>query len=410
MGKRRPLEAPPKEPSPATAAAEAMIDESLEQHAKPPKTTIHRMDPETGERKYVARVATDVATEEWVARKFGPGNYSLTHMIAGPTGSYEYKARSSIIIDESAVDPKPADDPLPPAAGASSPAVTVDRGGDVIGRAMEAGVIQLLEHSARQNELTIAIVKRLTEEPAHRGPGMLELLAALSPIILEFVKSRRDPTQDAIALATLLSKQNGAAGVDQLANMLERGLKLGERFAGGGSGDGGIMPVVGEGVKVLGGIVEAIVSERRVARGEPVDGRPPLALVPPTDTEPMPTASATSTDRVWVAFARPQLPTLLGFARFMPPSAAADTIVQNLTPAALDDLLEDIHDATAPGFAQRLAIAFPQVESLPPAWFGELIRELLEITTEEEEPPTTARNDAAQYATNVPKKKERAGK
>jgi hypothetical protein len=411
-GTKRSTEVSPKEPSPATAAAQAMIDESRELNAKPPKTSIHRLDAETGDRKFVARVTTDVATEEWLARKFGPGTYVLTHQIPGATGAYEYHSRDTFIIDESSSllePPEGATEPTP-AAGASSPAVA--SGANILERAMEAGVLRLLEQSARHNDLAIAMVQRITEATDRpRGPSLLEIITAATPIITAIIESRKDPTETAVALANLLSKRSD--GGEQSAAMFERGIslamKLGDRSAAGG--EGGMMPVVvGEGIRVLGGIVDAIVTERRVARGEPVvtlgpDGQPlethpaavasspaPLHLVP-NDTPPVahiPAAGA-APDRPWISVARGQLPLLLSAARFMPAAAAADTIAANLSPTAFDDLLKDIEDQTAPGFAGRLVSVFPQIEGISPEWFGELVQTLLEIAAEsaEEPPPVT---------------------
>lgn len=391
MSKKRKPDTPP-EPSPADAAALAIVESTREQNVKPPKTSIYRVDPESGDRKFVARVTTDLATEENVQRRYGAGKYFLNHQIASESGSYVFHSSDTFTVD--APEELPEDQP---AAGASSPAVPTPVGGDVIGRAMEAGVIQLLEHSARQNELTIAIVKRLTEEPAHRGPTIVELLTAAAPIVTAFLENRpkqKDPLDTAAALATLLAKRDN--GGEQMAAMFERGISLATKFGAGGGGDGGMMPVVGEGIKVLGSIIDTIVAERRVARGGPVvtvgpDGQPapsapPALSLVPDDTAPMATATPpSSSDRLWISVARAQLPLLLSAARFMPAPAAADTIAANLSPAAFDDLLNDIQDQTAPGFAARLAGIFPQVENLSPEWFGELVSTLLEIGAGDDE-------------------------
>lgn len=409
MGNRRHRPEPePKEPSPATEAARAMIEESRELSAKPPKTSIHRVDPETGDRKFVARVSTDLATEEWIAKKFGPGKYALTHQIVGETGSYKYHSNDTFLIDESSVAAlEPGEDsPAAPAAGASSPAV-VAPGANILERAMEAGVLRLLEQSARHNDLAIAMVQRITEATDRpRGPSLVELITAAAPIIKALIERKpEDSTRLAIELAGLLNKNNNAGGT---LEALERGIsiatKLGASDRGSSEDAGGMLPVVGEGIRVLGGIVDSIVNERRAARGEngppagepvaTVDGKPPLTLVPNEPTPPT-TAGASSSDRLWISVARPQLPALLAAARFIPPGAAAETIAANLSPAALEDLLADVNDQTPPGFAGRLAAVFPQLSSINPQWFTEMLRTLLEMTAEEPEetpaPAATAR-------------------
>jgi hypothetical protein len=415
MGKRpRSPEPEPKEPSAATAAATAMIDESRELAAKPPKTSIHRIDPENGDRKFIARVTTDLATEEWLARKFGPGKYALTHQIVGENGSYKYHSVDTFLIDESAVtavetvDDKP---PTPPAAGA--PAVVAPSGANILDRALEAGVLRLLEQSNRMAEFQTAMLERIVKaEPARAaGPSTLEIIGALTPllapVLAEIFKSRGDPTKNAIELAAILAKRDGGGTT---LEALERGINIAHKLGAGADraadDAGGMLPVVGKGIEVLGGIVDAVVSERRAARGdagpptgEPaasVDGRPPLTLIP---NEPMalsPDAGASSSsDRLWISVVRPQIPSLLAAARFIPPGAAAETIAANLSPAALEDLLADINDETEPKFGGRLAAVFPEVGRINPEWFKEMLRTLLEITSDENEETATTPAPAA---------------
>jgi hypothetical protein len=418
-------EGSPKEPAPATAAAQAIINESRELNAKPPKTSIHRLDPETGDRKYVARVTTDIATEEWLARKFGPGTYVLTHQVPGDTGAYEYHSRDTFIIDESSslLDPPEGPSASPsPAAGASSPAVALASTSNILERAMEAGVLRLLEQSNKQFDLQAHFLERITKQDTPRGPSLLEIIAAATPIITAIINSRKDPTETAVALAGILNKRD--SGGEQMAAMFERGINIATKFANpaaGGDG-GGMMPVVvGEGIKVLGGIVDAIVTERRMTRGEPVatigaEGQPidntqqppGPRLVPDTDTartETMPPthspAAGGANDRLWISVARGHLPLLLSAARFMPATSAAETIAANLSPTAFEDLLTDIEDTSEPGFARRLAAVFPQLEGISPQWFADLVSTLLEIGTEVEElepppaPPAKAQKLAA---------------
>lgn len=385
-----------------------MIDESRELSAKPPKTSIHRVDPETGDRKFVARVSTDLATEEFVARRYGPGKYALTHQIVGDNGSYKYHSSDTFLIDETAEPAAAVDDPpLPPAAGA--PAVVAPIGGNILDRALEAGVLRLLEQSNRQFDLQTAMIERITKaEPRASGPTTLEIIAALTPllapVLAEIFKSRGDPTKNAIELAAILSKRDGG---NSTLEALERGINIAHKLGAGdhAPSDGGMLPVVGEGIRVLGGIVDSIVTERRAARGDvpagdpvaTVDGKPPLALVPNEPTMAPADAgasSSSSSDRLWISVARPQMPALLAAARFIPPGAAAETIAANLSPAALADLLEDVNDQTAPGFAARLAGVFPQLANINAAWFAEMLKTLLEITSEEpleETAPAAAR-------------------
>ena len=379
---------PPTDSPPAPAprddpAADATIAATREQLAKPPKTTIHRVDTDDGEQKFCATVLTELATEEFIARRFGPGKYRLSHRKSSENGSYTYAGADTVEIDERAVEAidKRDDVETDPAAGASSPAVPA--GGNILERAMEAGVLRLLEQSARQNDLTIAMIERLRKDEGGRSPtDWVALFVAVAPIIKELLASRKDPTEVAIAIANVM-KKNSDAGPDPLAS-LERVIsianKIGDRTS---DSSDSILPIVGKGVEALGGIVEAVLADRRAARGDAAavgtPSNPPLALVPNVDEAAAVPKSSSVPDRPWIAAARPQLALLLAAARFMPAGAAAETIAANLTAAQFDDLLTDIEDTTAPGFAGRLVQLIPQVGQIRPEWFQELLRELLEL-------------------------------
>ena len=376
-----PAAPPPAPPQVDDPAADAIIAEAQTDHIKPPKTIIQRIAPDTGERKFVGEVVTDLVTLEWLGRRFGGGKYSLTHRKAKPTGGYEYAAHETVHIDESIKPDPPATSTTGEDLGSRAPGVAPVSSGNVIQQAMEAGVLSLIQQMQNQNQLTVAMIERLTKGEDRRGPSMLEAITPFIPVIVEFVKSRKDPTDLAVQLATLMSKRDaGAAGPEQLVTMLEKGVslatKLGDRA--GGSSDS-IMPVVSEGVKVLGDVVGAVLAERAAARGEPAR---PLQLVPSTTETPVPRSSPPTPpalpDRPWLQFARPLIPSLVSAARFMPPDAAAATIAAQLSPAAFDDLVADIQDDTAPGFVGRLAQQFPAVAQLNPQWFQTMLTLLLE--------------------------------
>ena len=368
-----------------------MIADVQAEHIKPPKTQIHRVDPDTGDRKFIAEVVTDLVSLEWLGRKYGGGKYALTHRKADGGGGYKYAAHETVQIDESI---KP--DPPATATGAgngegSRPAGAVPGfGANVIQQAMEAGVLSLIQQMQNQNQLTVAMIERLTKGDDRRGPQLLELVTPFIPVIVELVKSRKDPADLAVQLATLMNKRDaGAAGPEQLVSMLEKGVNLATKLgnAGGGSSDS-VMPIVGKGVEVLGDVVAAVLAERRAAGGAPTD-QPArsLHLIPATTETTVPRPSTPTPavpDRPWMQAARPQLPALLSAARFMPPDAAAATIAANLSPAAFDDLVADIEDDAAPGFVGRLTQQFPGVATIPPQWFQTMLTMLLEATDGED--------------------------
>jgi hypothetical protein len=73
-------------------------------------------------------------------------------------------------------------------------------------------------------------------------------------------------------------------------------------------------------------------------------------------------------------------------ARFIPASAAAETIAKNLNDEQFFDLLDDISDTTGGGFGVRLPQYFPVVRSVDPQWMAAVIETLLNEYVEPDVP------------------------
>jgi hypothetical protein len=217
--------------------------------------------------------------------------------------------------------------------------------------------------------------------------AMIQMLAANNG-------NKVDPLDMVTKVAEIMRPKETPSMLEAMS-VFENGLKIGQTVAGGGGDGDGIMPVIGEGVKALGTLVEGIVAGKRAEaqrmyQPEPVPQLPAAPLPPPP---PPPAASAPAhittlnptdtdvNDRLWVGHARrANLALMFQMARVMSPEAAADTILRNLPDAEFDDLMSDIFDMTAPGFGPRLAAYFPQVATVPPEWVGEVIRLIIEST------------------------------
>ncbi len=374
----------------AELEARELIADSQNANPKPPISVIYRAT-ETGRRLWLGEYATESVNPEFVAKKFGGGKFYVQHKTAEPGGGYKYAAHDTYDIDPS-IKPEPLT--AVGGVGEGSPAVAARPSrASTIESIMDAGVLQLLNQMNAQNELTLAMVKRLATDE-RRGPDWVALLAAVSPILAELLKSRKDPTDVAVQLAKIMKPDapaatNTADTLTTLERLLTLSRKMGGAGGGAGEGEGSVMPVVAEGMRTLGALVQGIVNERTIkaeaaarAAGVPGTGAPaephhaPLALVPdvPEPSAPMPTTSPTPAARPWIAAVGDRLPLLLSAAKFLTPNAAAETISRNLTDDAYFDLLEDIQDQTPPGFAGRLVAAFPAAESLPADWFEQVVQ------------------------------------
>jgi hypothetical protein len=258
-----------------------------------------------------------------------------------------------------------------------------------------------------QTQLTVGMVKQLSEGNGTRGPSMLEILSSPAVIALAtlLLQNRKDPTDLALKIAEVMkpaaAPPAAASGTDVLS-ALEKGIALATRLGNrGGGGDGAgesIMPVVAEGIKGIAAVVGAIAQERANASGTgaaPIPQRIAAPAPPPAVLEHEGSHVAPPNDRPWLAVVRPSLGFLLDAARFMSPSSAADTIGRNLTDEQFTDLRDDIADVTPPGFLGRLAQEFPPIANVPAPWLAELVAELEAVELTDEPEPDAATPPAA---------------
>jgi hypothetical protein len=220
----------------------------------------------------------------------------------------------------------------------------------------------------------------------------------------------KDPTDMALKIAEILRPKDndgGGGSMDLMMSMLDRGLNIGKAIGAGGESDS-VMPIIGEGVKTLGHLIDGIVTEKK-ANADAIR----RGIIPATTSAPAtgPTAPALETItqpveeivnvRPWVDAARPHMGLLLSAARFMSPEAAADTVSRALTDDQFFDLVEDIQDQTAPGFGPRLLAYFPDASSVNPDWIGALVAAVLTSAVEDEDdgtaPPNTNTNTNGEH-------------
>lgn len=217
------------------------------------------------------------------------------------------------------------------------------------------------------------------------GQMMTAVVGAMATMMT--ARPEKDPLDIAVKIAEL-SRGNAAPGGDmaQMIDMMERGMRIGEKLGGKDDGDG-VMGVVGEGMKTLGVLVDGIVTTKKL-EAQRTQGAVPnagTATVPVRELVLMKGASENPTTeeanvpavRPWVDVSRPQIGLLLSAAKFMSPAAAAETVANSMADDVFFDLIDDIRDQTAPGFGARLLQYFPAASTVKPEWIGELVRVLL---------------------------------
>lgn len=381
--------------------SDEILEEARARSTRPPKSTIHRLNPETGARLWLAEVATDLISEEYIARRFGGGRYYVGHRRAEPGGGYVYDSHSTFDLDPSLKpDPAPAN-----GNGHAVTAPAAAAGPISAAQLLDVGILQLLRQIEQGNEAHRAMLERMVKvDQAPRGPGPYdEILKVVAPVLvkglLDLMTQRADPIDQALKLRKLVPESS----TPDVFSALEKTLAIASRLNGRASssssssddgGGDGMSTIILEALRTLQGIIGprangaapngepiAVVDAPAAELTNPHQFSPPAPA--PADPAvvgnipPQPVTPSSSSDRPWLAAARPQLPTLLQFARLMPADAAASTIANNLTAAQLDDLLEDLEDQTAPGFFGRLAQQFPAAVAGAPAGWLEQVADVL---------------------------------
>jgi hypothetical protein len=255
-------------------------------------------------------------------------------------------------------------------------------------------------------------------------------------VMAEIAKARpaeRDPLEMVKVLAELM-KQNApppapvapASSARELFEVFEKGMSVASKLGGGGDDGDGTTAIIKEGIGAVGRMAEAII----VSRGQNgVNGAAPVAEIaaPAPDaaqlelpgTAPAPSTAAMRPPGSAVTpspppMAKPIQPTrpwhraviahyddLKMASRFMSGDTAAVELLRRMPepvgdePDVLDDLMDDLEDATPPGFIARTRTAFPEL-ALSPEWVAQFHETLKANMVEEdgddahEKPPEVA--------------------
>lgn len=190
------------------------------------------------------------------------------------------------------------------------------------------------------------------------------MLQAVATALTASRGNDRDPMDTAVKIAELM-KVNTATPASELFSVFEKGMNIAAKMNGNGDEDG-TLALAREGLGVVAKIVEN--NKTPVAtRVPPAPPRIPASSMPATATpvaaDPQPVQETVTSERPWVAAARPAAALLLLSIGNVRPETAADMIADRLTEDQFSDLLDDIESGTPGDFVQRFTQYF-QLQSL----------------------------------------------
>lgn len=388
-----------------TTEADKVIQEDQSENPRSPFKVVERIDPFGGDPAWLGKFPIQIVSREWLAKRFGGGEYRVTTRKPKPTGGYQYVQQQTIKIDAS-IKPEPG-----PEVHTGNPPMNPDgiRGG-TLGETLLLSMMKAQSDSAAQSmQMMQGLFTALTGAFTALKPAA-PVADPMMTLVLQGLMDRKDPME----LATTMLEKVGT-GKDPL-EMLTRLLELQKLLPSAPEADDqSPLSLVGKGIDALRAGFEASRAQLppRAATIPPVP-QPPAPPPPPPIPAPIQPAAALPAPEIdpnmrkWKRTLIGNLPLLLGASAYMPAQAAAITAQTNLEADGLwADLVKDVRsdypvlnlDAELPEdfgskFVERamndfgLASAPPDVKE----WAEETLEELavLAVTPVDEEPEPSA--------------------
>ena len=354
---------------------------------------LHRLDDITKKWVYHGRLTPAEATEEHIAGLYGGGTYRCQERVPEPSGRITYGRTRTVVISGPYKPPREpvAAEAKPATSPAASPAPAM-MGGNV-GDVLSAGVLQLFQASAAQQQMMMQMFSQMQAQQAtlmqavlqgEKKPGLESLLAAAAPIVTAYLsqpKQERDPLEMIRAITDIVKPVTGQQGnmADFIGAMREM-LELKDMLSGNTESD-----PVGKLVESVPGIVDVLKTEQQLraqARTTTPNGGVPVKQVPTKDAS-IPQVQMP----LWERVLRNDGKKLVMAAQFnRDPGLVAE--------AALEFAPDAVKPAVAEFFAsedakQRVLAIIPEMKPYE-MWLDSFLEEARALLTPEEDEGATA--------------------
>jgi hypothetical protein len=330
-------------------ADKLIADAKTTQAPRPPLVWLYRIDPDSGEEKFLGKFKVGMVNETMCAQRYGGGKFVAYTRKPKASGGYLYAGKDEYLVDES-IKPEKSD-------GVSVVPVEANgKGSDFIER-------MLLLQMDMSSKMTTAMMGAF----AAMAGAAKQPAPATDPLLIELVramvaKPAADPMAFAMQMMELMKKTGTTDPLDQLKKVLEIKELLGGSEAGGMDE----MGLMAKGLDVLGQMVvkQAAAPEStapvsvpsqpaRTELAAPVPSEPPhtLAFVPrrriPKQEESVKPGQGIGVMpkvevRAWKQPLLALLPRVPMLAVWMPPEASAITLWRQSDDAQKADIRDDI--------------------------------------------------------------------
>lgn len=233
---------------------------------------LHRLDDITKKWVYHGRLTPAEATEEYIAGQYGGGTYRCQERVPEPSGRITYGRTRTVAISGPYKPPRePVAESKAPAAALAGSAAPV-MGASSVGDVLSAGVLQLFQASAAQQQMMMQMFSQMQAQQAtlmqavlkgDSKPGVEALLSAAAPILTAYLsqpKQERDPLEMVRAITEIIRPNTGQQGsMADMMGALREMLELKDLLNGNTEAD-----PMGKLVDAVPGIVDVLKTEQQL--------------------------------------------------------------------------------------------------------------------------------------------------
>ena len=365
-------------------AADAVIEEATAANPKAPEATIYRKDAETGVEKWVGKVSSSIVSHEWIAKRYGGGEFRVQHRKPNATGKLVYGSQETYLIDPSIQPERAAPE------GAAAAFVT----GDPNTRReaiMDAALMGLINQMQSNQSAALEMMKSFADSRRSAEPSkpldivaIITAVSALVGAIAPFFGNRKDAMETAKEIAELATKNAGhTGGVKDMITGLKELLEVKELLGGGGGGDDR-----STGERLLEAALPKFMElADHYARSAPQPQQQPGAVVSAPRPAALPAGQPPTTEGpVWAAYVARQVPRWVKLAEMdKSPSLYAELEVDNLPPMFMGMLKTFLQRDDAIEIVLQSFPALAAYEQWSRDFFEEIISLVLGEDDEDEE-------------------------
>jgi hypothetical protein len=438
------------EPEPQTSEErQAEAELAMVEDANPRSTygILYRVDRRTGKRGWLGKVDLSLLTNDYIADECGGGKYiAILYKPNKTTGGFEYAGTKTFDIEDEIprrvpswhMRPRTGDGSLPAANGAAAsertPSMFETMALQMMTQQMNAQnaaqessrAQQQAAQEASRAQMQMQFEMMRAQGDAQRAaadqqakmmqvfmesmrasmssqPKLTDTLAPFLPLIIEFIKQRKDPMEIVTALAPLFQQKNDPGTTAGMLALIERGMNIGERMSAPSGEPANGWDIAREALRAVPEVASAIRANAQARPAAQPNAAPPGTAVVATSGVPSPNGNgappaplpapmpangaapasappAASPTEMLHALLKPIVPSLVQLADANADPEEQAEIFFGRYGAFRNEMLSFTAE---PNYQYKLLTMFPELQiNTRPAWCQRFMTELAELVRE----------------------------